>query len=280
MALSAHCAHACVWVYEWLRWSGSKCSILKASGSDTPSNTFSMTNASQRYHASYIINDCRFPRPTEINEHCQHVYLESSWIRPLLCGFMKILETVLITIIFTNNAAYIQKHYWYAVNVYTTKVLYWTEGARQHFITPGAGHTSITMKYKETIYCQEVMGHFLWCTAVCPHLSDSSYNVAQKSRLKLCLARLIVNCSITLVRKDASCLCPHGRSTRKMRLFCPKFSNSLLIMTLSSLQPRGNAERELCICIPDGLIPLIYVDGDNDSARFCITISHNKCNEN
>lgn len=36
------------------------------------------------------------------------------------------------------------------------------------------------------------MGHFLWCTAVCCRLSDSTYNVSQKSKLELCLASLIV----------------------------------------------------------------------------------------
>lgn len=29
------------------------------------------------------------------------------------------------------------------------------------------------------------MGHFLWCTAVFPHLSDSSYNVAQKKQTEI-----------------------------------------------------------------------------------------------
>lgn len=44
--------------------------------------------------------------------------------------------------------------------------------------------------------------------------------------------------------------------------------------------PSGDADREWCVGKPDGLMPHLYVDGDNDEAYFSITIIHKVHNDN
>lgn len=106
----------------------------------------------------------------------------------------KTLETVLVTVIFTNSDAYIQKICWCAKGM--------------HHRRSKSSHPTRTMRYKETIYCLQVMGLFLMYSCFPIIYQTAVTTWYKKGRLKLCLGRLIVNSSITSVWRDTLCLCP------------------------------------------------------------------------